>query len=144
MSALIQKRYPYFENLNSENFWGQYKRVSTLWKCLWSTSADISLAFIVVIVDLWLCMPGSATVSSPIISLIVKIVVLANLIGTHKTGCSGETRHVLQAPRSSWAGKRFTHWFINNVVVVNIILIIIIIMIVIIVLVNSKPLMIHM
>ncbi len=24
MSASIQKRYPYIENLNSENFWGQY------------------------------------------------------------------------------------------------------------------------
>ncbi len=41
-------------------------------------------------------MPGSATVSFPIISLIVKTVVLVGFEGMHKTGCSGETRLVLQ------------------------------------------------
>jgi len=33
--------------------------------------------------------------------VIVKTVVLVGLIGMHKTGCSGETRLVLQIPSSS-------------------------------------------
>ena len=51
---------------------------------------------------------GLGLVSMMLHHVFVKNVVLAGLVGLHKTGCSGETKLVLHVPSSSRAGKRLT------------------------------------
>ncbi len=46
--------------------------------------------------------------------VIVKSVVLAGLIGMHKTGCSGDTILVLHVPSSTQAGKRFGYYHFQH------------------------------